>query len=194
MSMYRAATSTILRTHCGRADCFLPELDYVAECEGKLVGNIMYTRAHLLLDAGGEADFVLLFGPVSVLPDFQGRGIGSRLIRETTRLAREMGYRAVLIYGDPDYYSRFGFVPAEQYRIRDAENQYAAALQVLELSPGALDGCAGRFLEDAVYAVDSAAAAAFDCGFQPKEKGTSPTQARFQELSGMRRDAEECRN
>lgn len=95
---------------------FVPELDYVAVQDGKVVGSIMYTRARIVLDRGGERG-VLCFGPLAVEPAFQGQGVGGALIERTKVLAQELGYGAILIFGDPAYYSRFGFVPAEQYGV-----------------------------------------------------------------------------
>ena len=148
--------------------CFLPELDFVAERDGTLVGNIMYTKARIIGDDGTEYH-VLSFGPISVLPEVQGTGIGGKLIRHTLALAKELGYDAVLIYGDPEYYSRFGFVPAEQYRIGTRYNTYAAALQAVELIPGALAGKAGLFYEDSAYETDPEHAETFDRLFPAME-------------------------
>ena len=167
--------------------CFLPELDLVAEQDGTLVGNIMYTKARIMGDDGREYP-VLSFGPISVLPEVQGTGIGGKLIRHTLALAKELGHTAVLIYGDPDYYSRFGFVPAEQYGIGTRYNTYAAALQAIELVPDALAGKAGLFYEDSAYEIDPEHAEAFDRLFPAKEKQTGlATQAKFQQHLAMQK-------
>jgi predicted N-acetyltransferase YhbS len=167
--------------------CFLQELDFVAELGGTLVGNIMYTKAKIVGDDAAEYP-VLSFGPISVLPEVQGRGVGGKLIRHTLSLAKEMGHTAVLIYGDPDYYSRFGFVPAEQYRIGTRYNTYAAALQAIELAPGALAGKAGLFYEDSAYEIDEEEAQGFDRLFPPKEKQTGlDSQAKFLQHLSMQK-------
>ena len=159
---------------------FVPELDYVAVHDGKVVGNIMYTRAKIVLDRGGERE-VLCFGPLAVDPAFQGRGVGGALIERTKTLARELGYKAILIFGDPEYYSRFGFVPAERYGVGTSWGVYIISLQALELQPGALEDCAGYFQESGDYQIDPEASAAFDKGFPPKEKVSGlPSQERFQ--------------
>lgn len=169
------------------SDCFIPELDMVAEHRGKIVGNIVYSKAKIHCD-NGDVREVLTFGPVSVLPSYQRRGIGSLLIGHTKEIAGRMGYKAILIYGDPAYYARFGFLKAERYEIGSRDNRYADALQALELFPGALYGCAGRFAEDPVYDVDEAAAAEFDKQFEPKEKrGGLPSQERFREVASKQR-------
>ena len=169
------------------ADVFIPELDYVAELGGVVVGSILYTKARIMLDRGGELP-VITFGPVSVLPEYQRQGIGSALIRHTLALAKELIYNAVLIYGDPAYYSRVGFVPAERFYIAIDQNEYHAALQAFELQPGALGNAAGCFFESDAYHIDSDAAEAFDQAFPPKEKQTgTPSQKRFAQVVAMRR-------
>ena len=159
---------------------FVPELDYVAVHNGQVVGSIMYTRAKIVPDRGGEKE-VLCFGPLAVAPALQGQGVGRQLIEHTKALARELGYDAILIFGHPEYYSRLGFVPAEQYGIGTSWGVYSISLQAFELQPGALSDCAGYFEESASLAVDDVEAAAFDAGFQPKEKLFGlPSQEHFQ--------------
>lgn len=166
-----------LRAH----PAFIGELDYVAELDKVLVGNIMYARAVIHSPKGLDAE-VLSFGPVSVIPSLQGKGIGSALIRHTLALARDLGWRAVVIYGDPDYYRRFGFEPAERHNIQTADGWYLPALQVLELVPGALDGISGCFDEGDAYRVDPNAAAEFDRHFPPKIKAETPSQEKFKAM------------
>lgn len=169
------------------SSCFLPALDFVAELDGKIVGNIMYTRAVVLCDDGTEYP-VLSFGPVSVLPDFQSMGVGSALIRHSLAAARNMGHTAVLIYGDPDYYSRFGFVAAEKFGIGTTDDYYADALQALELVNGALLDKAGRFKDNEVYQPDERQSEMFDLQFTPKERMTGlPSQKKFLKQVSMRK-------
>jgi predicted N-acetyltransferase YhbS len=166
---------------------FVPELDILAEADGRIVGHILYTRAEILTDAGAALP-VLSFGPIAVLPACQGQGVGGKLIHHTLNMAREMGERAVCIYGDPTYYSRYGFVPAENYGIGTAGNEYMPSLQAVELFEGALKGAAGRFVEDETFSVDEEAAKAFDLTFPPKtrESGT-PSQQQFLAQIAQRR-------
>ena len=121
---------------------FVPELDLVAERDGRIVGNVVSLRAVLHGDDGTDCE-VLSLGPISVLPECQRQGIGGRLISRTRELARELGFRALLLCGDPDYYLYQGFVPAEMLGIRTADNMYAMALHVCELYDGALSGIRG---------------------------------------------------
>lgn len=165
---------------------FIPELDFVAlvkQADGswQIAGNIMYTKA-IIRTAKGEIDNLISFGPLSVAPGCQKRGLGAALVRHTINLASERGYEAILIYGDPLYYSRFGFIAAEQFGIRTKDAYFSPALQALELIQGSLSSAEGLFIESASYSLDSEAADLFDATFQAREKGFKPSQLRFQEL------------
>ena len=129
---------------------FVPELDYVAELDGCVIGNIMYARSKVIGESGSEWG-LLTFGPVSVLPKHQREGVGSALILKTLDAARELGFRAVLIFGHESYYPRFGFKPASEYGITTAEGKSFPAFMALPLYDGALEGVQGRFIIDEVY-------------------------------------------
>lgn len=164
---------------------FIPELDFVDERAGQIVGQIAYSRG--IIKGKGSADKeVITFGPVSVLPTFQKQGIGSALITHTINLARDMGYLAICIYGDPRYYSRFGFRCAEKYEIKTAEDKFAVSLQALELRQGALNEVPGRFIESAAFAVDETGFAQYDATFPFKEKKETDSQREFRLLASLR--------
>jgi len=135
---------------------FVPELDYVAELYGFVIGNIMYTRSKVVSD--GSSDGIaprewetLTFGPVSVLPKYQRDGVGSALIHKTLKIAQKLGYRAVLIFGHESYYPRFGFKPASEFGITTDDGKNFPAFMALPLYDGALDGIHGRLICDEVY-------------------------------------------
>ena len=168
-------------------DCpgFIPELDLVAEADGKIVGSAICMKG-LVKRSDGTTVVVLSLGPLSVLPEYQRKGVGAKLIQRTREIAQELGYRAILLCGDPDYYTRQGFVPAQQYDIRTAENRYAAPLHVCELYDGALKYVQGCYFEDPVYQIDEVAAEEFDRQFPQKEKVTgTPTQEKFRKVAAM---------
>lgn len=166
---------------------FVPQLDVVALYGGRIVANAVCLRSVIRTDDGSESE-VLTLGPISVLPQYQRKGIGGRLIEYLKAQARSMGFRAILLCGDPDYYLRQGFAAAETKGIRTADDMYAAALHVCELYEGSLKGITGRYLENAVYEIDEAAAARFDTGFPPKAlvAGT-PSQKRFGRIAALRK-------
>jgi len=164
-----------------KTDVFIKELDFVALSNNKIVGNIMYAESII---KNNDLEYtVLTFGPVSVLPEFQNKGIGGKLINHTIKLSKEMGYKAIIIYGDPEYYKRFGFKASKEYIITDKNKKYPAALLVLELYPNALNGIEGIFDEGKAYEIDKNEAEKFDKKFIAKEKGYSKSQERFKEIS-----------
>ena len=128
---------------------FVAELDYVAELNGSVIGNIMYTQSKIVSNAGEWE--TLTFGPVSVLPKYQREGVGSALILKTLETARKLGYRAVLIFGYESYYPRFGFKPASEFGITTSDGKNFAAFMALPLYNGALSGVRGSLLCDEVY-------------------------------------------
>lgn len=159
----------------------IPELDFVALHGAEIAGNILYSRSRV------EEVPTVTFGPLSVLPVYQGRGVGSALVRHTLPLCREMGFAAVLIYGNPAYYARFGFVPARTFDIRTGDNMYAAALLALELYPGALERVHGRFFESGAFETDVRAVEAFDRDFPRRESASRPRSARLNKLRSCAR-------
>ena len=148
--------------------CFVPELDYVARVDGEIVGSILYSRAHIIANDGRRFE-VLTFGPLSVAPTFWNKGVGTALVRHSIREAKQLGYRAIVIYGHPDYYPRFGFRTADTYRITTPEGTSMDALMALPLHDGALDGVSGTFQEDDVFHVDAQEAQEFDRTFPYRE-------------------------
>jgi len=161
---------------------FIKELDFVAINDNKIIGNIVYVKAKVI---NNDKEFtVLTFGPISVLPEYQNNGIGSKLINHTIKLSKEMGYKGIIIYGDPKYYKRFRFKESKLYKITNKDKKYPAALLVLELYPKALNGVEGIFDEGKAYEVDKNEMEEFDKKFIKKEKGYSKTQDRFNEISG----------
>ena len=164
-----------------KTDVFIKELDFVAINNNEIVGNIMYAKSTI---KNNDLEYtVLTFGPVSVLPEYQNKGIGGKLINHTIKLSKEIGYKAIIIYGDPEYYKRFGFKESKEYKITNKDKKFPAALLALELYPNALNGIEGIFDEGEVYKIDKNEAEEFDRKFIAKEKGYSKSQERFKELS-----------
>lgn len=73
-----------------KGSSFIPELDFVALSDDKIVGNIIYSKS-TVVDKDNHKHGVITFGPISVLPSFQKQGIGSALIAHTKKLAQAMG-------------------------------------------------------------------------------------------------------
>lgn len=86
----------IMRGH----EDFIPELDFVLELDGKVIGNIMYTKAKLT-DENGEEKEIIIFGPVSILPKYQRMGYGKLLMEHSFKRAVELGYDTIVNFWQP---------------------------------------------------------------------------------------------
>lgn len=151
-----------------QSPAFVPELDYVAETDGKLVGNVMYSKAKVVESEGNEHE-VLTFGPLSVLPEYWNCGVGSALMRHTIAEAKRLGYRAIIIYGHPDYYPRFGFRSAGAFNITTPKGANFDALMAMPLYDGALDGISGAYHYDPAFDMEAEAAETYNRNFPHKE-------------------------
>ena len=81
--------------------------------------------------------------PMAVLPVWQNKGIGSKLVEEGLKECERIGYEAVVVLGHPDYYPRFGFVPSVNLGIRSEYDVPPEVFMVKEIRDGALDGVTG---------------------------------------------------
>jgi len=164
----------ILRGH----EDFVPELDFVAELDGRIIGNIMYTKA-ALIGENGSAKEILTFGPVCIAPEFQRRGYGKRLIEYSLEKAAEMGHGAVVIFGHPSNYISIGFKSCKKYNVSVSGGVYPCAMLVKELADGFLDGGKWVYRESTAYDFDEKDAEEYDKNFPPKEKGYRKSQEEF---------------
>ena len=110
---------------------YLPDLALVAEDEGEIVGYVMFSYADV-----AEGGRVLMLSPLGVRPDRQRQGVGSALVEEGLRRAREQGEPVVIVEGDPRYYSRFGFRRASELGLEDPHEDIPdGAYQALAYAP-----------------------------------------------------------
>ncbi len=159
---------------------FIPELDFVIEADGQVIGNVMYTRAKLV-DETGEEKPILSFGPVCIHPAYQRRGYGKALLEHSFAKALELGYDTIVIFGNPDNYVARGFRSCRKYNVCLEGNAFPAAMLVKELKPGALDGRKWYYHESTASEAcrDTEAVERFDALFPPKEKKWQPSQEEF---------------
>ncbi len=160
---------------------FIPELSFIVEKDGKIIGNIMYTKAWLE-DENGERKEILSFGPICVAPEYQRRGVGKLLIEHSFEAARKMGYDVNVIFGNPANYVCSGFVSCKKKNISfAADGNFPTALLVCELVPDALDGRKWMYIQStaAECCEDIEAVEKFDSEFPPKEKKWMPSQEEF---------------
>ncbi|MBQ3080508.1 MAG: N-acetyltransferase [Clostridia bacterium] len=160
---------------------FIPALAFVAEKGGKIIGNIMYTKAWLE-DENGERKEILSFGPISVAPEFQRQKVGKKLIQYSFEKARLMGYDVNINFGNPGNYVSCGFVSCKKKNVSFVvKDNFPTALLVCELVPGVLDGKKWMYIPSSAADCcdDTEAVEAFDAGFPPKEKAWAPSQEEF---------------
>lgn len=161
---------------------FIPELALVAQLDGEVIGNIMYTKARLVDEAGAEKE-ILTFGPVCVAPEHQRKGYGKALMEESFRLARGLGYEVIVIFGSPANYVSRGFQSCKKYNVSMEGGKYPTAMLVKELVPGSLGGKRWTYYDSPVMAIDEAAARQYDDSLEPMEKKWLPSQEEFYILS-----------
>ncbi len=112
-------------------------MSLVAEFNGRIVGHTLLTNVPLR-QSTRETEVIAL-APMAVVPSQSHRGIGARLLEAAIAKAREGGSGALVVAGEPEYYLRFGFLPAAQWHLQCNLPVPEAALTAMELQPGALN-------------------------------------------------------
>lgn len=151
-----------------KSNAYLPYLDLVAIHNGEIIGHCITTIAHVVNES--DSAEVLCLGPISVSPELQNSGIGSLLINESIRIAKELAYPAIILYGDPNYYNRFGFINAEKYGITTKDGKNFDPFMALELNDNALTNIQGRFIEAEAFITNEDELNEFDAAFPIKVK------------------------
>lgn len=157
---------------------FLPKLDFAIEVDGKLIGNIMYTKARLV-DETGEEKEILTFGPVSILPGYQRMGYGKMLIEHSFEKAAALGYDVIVIFGNPSNYVSRGFKSCKIFNVSLSDGTYPTAMMVKELRPNALSRKKWHYFESTVMRIDEEEAQRFDDKLETMEKKYQPSQEDF---------------
>lgn len=157
---------------------FVGALNMVAEIDGQLVGSIMYTVG-TLRGENGETRPCLSFGPIAVRPDCQRRGIGKALIEATFEKASALGYKSVVIFGNPGNYVSRGFVSCKKMNVCVGDGIFPTAMLVKALAADAFDGKRWVFEGSPACEFNPSDAEEYDKLFPPKEKAVLPSQEEF---------------
>lgn len=168
----------IMRKH----EDFIPELDFVLELDGDVIGNVMYTKSKLMDESGNQKE-ILTFGPVCVLPEYQRMGYGKMLLEHSFEKAAEMGYDTIVIFGSPANYVSRGFQSCKKYQTSVENGKYPAAMMVKELVPNVLAGKKWVYQDSPVMAVDEEEAQRYDDTLEKLEKKYQPSQDEFYIMS-----------
>lgn len=157
---------------------FVPELDFVMEKDGQLIGQNVFVRADIKADDGRTIP-IMTMGPICIAPNFKRQGYGKILLDYSLKTAAEFGCGAVCIEGNIDFYGKSGFTLASEYNIRyhglpeDADSSF---LLCKELAKGYLDGIVGEYSTPGGYFVEKSKADEFDKTFPYKQKLKLPGQ------------------
>ena len=157
---------------------FVPELDFVMERDGKLIGQNIFVRAVIKADDGRNIP-IMTMGPICITPELKRKGYGKLLLDYSLEKAAELGCGAVCFEGNIDFYGKSGFIFASKYGIRYhglPEGADSSFFLCRELIDGYLDGITGEFSTPSGYFVDETEAEEFDRQFPYKEKFKLPGQ------------------
>lgn len=154
---------------------FIPELDFVMEIDGKIIGHVMFSKAEIILDDGTSLPS-WTFGPISIHPDYKRKGYGLKLLQYALEKAKEMGIGLLQMEGNIEFYKHAGFDLASKMKIhyhaepRESEVPYFLAL---ELIPGYWGNREGTYCPPKGYFVADENPEAFEvyeATFPQKEK------------------------
>jgi len=178
-NVYRPGCMEHYVLHCYRdREDFVPELDFVMEKDGEIIGHVMYVRAKIQADDGREIP-IMTFGPISIAPEYKRKGYGKALLDYSMEKAKKMGVGALCMEGNIDFYGKSGFVVASTKGIHyyaEPREEEVPYFLLKELKEGFLDGITGVYHTPEGYFVDEKAVEKFDADFPSKEKLKLPGQ------------------
>ena len=182
-NVYRPGCSEHFVIHVLRDDpAFVPELDFVMEQNGKLIGQNMFMKTVIEADDGRVIP-VLTMGPICITPELKRKGYGKALLDYSLEKAAELGHGAVLFEGNISFYGNSGFTYAREFGIRYhdlPEGADDSFFLCKELIPGYLNDVTGIYQTPHGYYVDDSSVEQFDKAFPPKEKLKLPGQSKAQ--------------
>ncbi|OOE12744.1 GNAT family N-acetyltransferase [Fictibacillus arsenicus] len=126
------------------SDLFVPELSLVAESDGELIGHILFSIVHI--KSGKDEIPTLALAPMAVVPEHQNRGVGSLLVEEGLKRAKDQGFENVVVLGHPEFYPKFGFIPASTKEIEAPFPVPDEVFMALEIKEGSLDQIKGKIV------------------------------------------------
>ena len=124
------------------SDALIPQLSLVAEIDDEIVGHIMLTK--IVIHTQTKPIAALALAPLSIVPEFQGQGIGSKLVLEGHRLAKELEYQYIVVLGHAKYYPRFGYEPLKNYGLELPFAVPEENCMILSLTENGMAGVKGK--------------------------------------------------
>ena len=167
--------------HLRNNPAFVPELDFVMEKDGQIIGQNVFVKATIKSDDGRNIP-IMTMGPICIAPEFKRQGYGKQLLDYSLDRATKFGCGALCFEGNIDFYGKSGFTYASKFGIRyhdlpeDADSSFFLCK---ELIPQYLSNITGEYTPPKAYFVaeeNPKDFEAFDALFSMKEKLKLPSQ------------------
>lgn len=116
-----------------RSKAFVPQLSIIAEHNSEIIGYILLTKINIKNEQDEFQSLAL--APLAVLPEYQKKGVGGRLIEQAHYKAKELGFTSVILLGHPHYYQRFGYKKTSEFGIKlpfDVPDEYCMAIELVQ--------------------------------------------------------------
>lgn len=141
------------------SEYYIPELSFVAELDGKIVGHFLFSRFPLSPakeggHGGADSTDIVMLAPVSVHADYFHQGIGSAMITMGIEKVKEMGFKGITVEGDFRFYNRVGFKTSSEYNIFATSGiplGEPRCMMCQETYPGSLEKVSGFIVYDMYY-------------------------------------------
>ncbi|MGL4799342.1 MAG: GNAT family N-acetyltransferase [Cellulosilyticaceae bacterium] len=134
-----------------KGDGYVKELALVAVIDETVIGHVMFTKAQIV--EGDKVHETLALAPLAVAEVFQKMGVGTQLVEEGLRRAKELGHKRVIVLGSDAYYPRFGFEEAANFGIKAPFEVPSPCFMAVALTEGGLEKVAGTVVYDKAFGV-----------------------------------------
>ena len=155
-NVYRpGCTEHYVLHHLRNCPDFIPELAFVMEADGKIIGQNVFVKAQIT-KSNGTAFPILTMGPICIANEYKRKGYGKILLDYSLEKAKALGYGAVCFEGNIDFYGKSGFDVASKFGIKYhglPEGMAADFFLCKELKSGYLDGITGVYATPEPYFV-----------------------------------------
>ncbi len=130
----------VLKLRAGNT--YIQELELIAKNNEEIIGHIMFTKLNIKTNKGEYV--ALLLAPLCVKLEYRNKGVGKKLVYTGFEEAKKLGYEAVFLVGNPQYYNRFGFKEVGKLGIKNKTEIPNEFVLGCELVQGALDNIEGE--------------------------------------------------
>jgi putative acetyltransferase len=138
-----------LITNLRNTNDFIPDLSLVALVDDRILGHILFYP--IAIEAANNTSPTISLAPMAVHPDYQKKGIGTKLVIDGLQRCKDMHFDSVIVLGHPNYYPRFGFKPASQWNLYSDFEAPDEAFMALELEVNSLAGKNGKVVYPKEY-------------------------------------------